>query len=436
MPRPKNKDTIQYKNWIATKRFEGVYYARNTQATSSTSVSLSTKSQEVATRELIRLAEASVDLNYDSPTACCGELLNDWYAWMVNRGGDTRNYKSALKVLKPFFNRIHALDFTVETGYRHLNNYKELRLRDGVTLQTITKEIRYLSASLNYAKSGIDPYFKGLQKPIKLNGGIIKFFAFANDNKRNFVLEPDQAEEFLSECLKLTVKNGVSRFRGTEEEIRRAIHLATLLGLLMSARLGSILDLKWDRVYDNSIDFHNPELEGRRKRRPHNAIPSELRPYLEEARSVAKTEYVIEIGGKKVTTGKFSSWFRKAREASGLYDRNRPEHERFTFHSLRHTSATYLRRGGLSIERVADWLGHSDSKITAEIYSHASPEHQKEESEIAGNILRNRPLKVFSRESKIANTPVQKSPQKFSKVQKLQKPLEQNFLKNTLKSIT
>ena len=81
-------------------------------------------------------------------------------------------------------------------------------------------------------------------------------------------------------------------------------------------------------------------------------------------------------------------------------------------------------------------MGHSDSKITAEIYSHASPEHQKEESEIAGNILRNRPLKVFSRESKIANTPVQKSPQKFSKVQKLQKPLEQNFLKNTLKSIT
>lgn len=42
-------------------------------------------------------------------------------------------------------------------------------------------------------------------------------------------------------------------------------------------------------------------------------------------------------------------------------------------HTLRHTCATRLIRGGLDIFRLQKWLGHSDIKITAERYAHLAP---------------------------------------------------------------
>src|SRR6185295_6086368 len=41
------------------------------------------------------------------------------------------------------------------------------------------------------------------------------------------------------------------------------------------------------------------------------------------------------------------------------------------FHDLRHTFVTYCAAAGVPLAKVADWVGHSDAKIT-EIYRHAS----------------------------------------------------------------
>ena len=50
-----------------------------------------------------------------------------------------------------------------------------------------------------------------------------------------------------------------------------------------------------------------------------------------------------------------------------------------TFHELRHTSATYLINKGINPKAVSQRLGHSDTSVTMEIYSHTF-EHTKKES--------------------------------------------------------
>lgn len=50
-----------------------------------------------------------------------------------------------------------------------------------------------------------------------------------------------------------------------------------------------------------------------------------------------------------------------------------------TFHSLRHTFATRCLESGIDIVTVSKILGHADSRITANTYSHLLPEYQKKE---------------------------------------------------------
>ena len=82
-----------------------------------------------------------------------------------------------------------------------------------------------------------------------------------------------------------------------------------------------------------------------------------------------------------------ASGFRKAFDRAGL---NAPHlvqrYGKFTPHSLRHTFASYLVQGGMSLQSVAFLLGHSDVKTTKR-YAHLVP---SEESRKAVAILNER----------------------------------------------
>lgn len=51
---------------------------------------------------------------------------------------------------------------------------------------------------------------------------------------------------------------------------------------------------------------------------------------------------------------------------------------RVTIHDLRHSAATILYASGADIESIADMLGHSTSRVTADLYRHRVPEMQRE----------------------------------------------------------
>ena len=76
----------------------------------------------------------------------------------------------------------------------------------------------------------------------------------------------------------------------------------------------------------------------------------------------AESRHVFEFNGHKVNKSHVAHRFRQYRKDAGLEDG-------VTFHSLRHTFATWLVQKGVSIFEVQKLLGHSDIKVT-QIYSH------------------------------------------------------------------
>jgi integrase len=51
---------------------------------------------------------------------------------------------------------------------------------------------------------------------------------------------------------------------------------------------------------------------------------------------------------------------------------------RIRLHGIRHTHATLLLKKGIHLKIVSERLGHSGIQITADVYSHVTPDMQRE----------------------------------------------------------
>ena len=56
-------------------------------------------------------------------------------------------------------------------------------------------------------------------------------------------------------------------------------------------------------------------------------------------------------------------------------------HRNVTPHMLRHTHASLMLESGIDVDSIARRLGHSDSKVTKEIYLHITKKLQDKENE-------------------------------------------------------
>ncbi len=165
-----------------------------------------------------------------------------------------------------------------------------------------------------------------------------------------------------------------------EAEVRRLINaaelphieLAIILMLATAGRVGAILELKWDRVdFEHGI-IDLAEFTGqRRKGRAAVPINATLRPYLIQAKKSAFTEYVIEWAQRPVKSIKRG--FKSAVKDAGLVD--------VTPHTLRHTAAVHMAKRGVSMQKIAQYLGHEDDRITQRVYAKFAPEHMTDASE-------------------------------------------------------
>src|SRR5690606_8010105 len=90
-----------------------------------------------------------------------------------------------------------------------------------------------------------------------------------------------------------------------------------------------------------------------------------LREALEHAYEGRQSKYVIEHGGKRLKTVK--EGFAAAVKRAGLS-------KDITPHTLRHTVSTWLKVDGVGLELRAQLLGHTDSRTTDVVYSHAGAE--------------------------------------------------------------
>jgi len=151
------------------------------------------------------------------------------------------------------------------------------------------------------------------------------------------------------------------------------VRLAILLMLSTAARVGAVLELRWDRVdFDRGhVDLRASDI-GPRKGRAVVPMNDGLRAALLAAREAAIGDYVIEWGGEPVASIK--TGFNAAVAEAGL--------KGVTPHVLRHTAAVHLAAAGVSMQRISQYLGHSNEAITASVYARFSPDHLREEAAV------------------------------------------------------
>lgn len=158
----------------------------------------------------------------------------------------------------------------------------------------------------------------------------------------------------------------------TRDEYARLLHAASsphvrlflVLGVATAGRASALVELTWNR-----IDFIRGQINlgpdvGRKKERATVPMNATARAALLEAQKSALSPYVIEYAGKRVASIK-KAFQRTARKA-GMPD--------VTPHVLRHTAAVWMVEAGVSMDMVAQYLGHSDSRITSRVYGRFQPE--------------------------------------------------------------
>lgn len=145
--------------------------------------------------------------------------------------------------------------------------------------------------------------------------------------------------------------------------VRVFCHLAIATG----GRSAALLELTWDRVsFDRGLVFlGKAEMIRPQKGRATVPMTNALKAALSEAQQGALTDYVIEYAGGPV---------RKIRRGlSAAAERAKVGH--VTPHMLRHSAAVWMAEDGVPMREIAQFLGHSDVRITERVYAVFSPEY-------------------------------------------------------------
>lgn len=167
----------------------------------------------------------------------------------------------------------------------------------------------------------------------------------------------------------------------TEAEIHRLLHcagsphieLAIHLMFATAARVGAILDLTWDRVDfgRRQINLRLPDAQTR-KGRAIVPMNNSIRAALQTAHGAALSDYVVEYAGKPVAS--IRNGFTAAVRRAGLKE--------VTQHTLRHTSAVHMAAAGIPMDQISQFLGHSNTQITAKVYVRFAPDHLRKAADV------------------------------------------------------
>jgi integrase len=148
------------------------------------------------------------------------------------------------------------------------------------------------------------------------------------------------------------------------------LRLFVELAIATAARKEALLTLTWDRVrFDRGhIELGQPNAIRPQKGRATVPMTDTLRAALSEAHTGARTDYVVEVGGrpiKSVRTG-----LEAAAKAAGV--------GHVTPHMFRHSAAVWMAQEGIEMRKIAQMLGHSDERTTARIYALYSPDYLRD----------------------------------------------------------
>jgi len=254
------------------------------------------------------------------------DLWEPYKADRIANGGSEARLNSLWKTLEPHFG--YKLGKAITKA--DCRDYAAMRKRQGKAPSTIKTELEALRAFLRW--------HYGKEAPI--------ITAPAPSKPRERYLTKSERDQLLAHIETPHVR------------------LFVTIALTTGARMGAILDLTWDRVNlkHGTIDFNPPGRDKTNKRRTVVPVNSRLREALEEAQEAALSDHVIEYGGKPVASVKRS--IAAAARRSGVP---------CSPHVFRHTAAVWMAEADVPMEQIAQYLGHTTTRITFATYARFSP---------------------------------------------------------------
>lgn len=275
---------------------------------------------------------SNVMIKCDSPSL--GEAVERFLSWykQTRRVSSYERYRKASKVILDFF-KPHFPLVNIDLGT--VEEYKIWRQRQGVSLVTINKELRFLSTLINRAVEfkWIDSH-ELYRKPILVKG--------VKSERLRYLTEEEEGR--LLDAIK-------------DPLLKDIVVFALNTGL----RKGEIINLKWDEV-DLNLRCIVLGAERTKSKRMH-ILPlnrKALEVIERRLREMRKDcPYVFHRGGKQVRC--FKRAFRNALTRAGIKD--------FRFHDLRHTFASRLVQKGVDLYIIKELLNHADI-TTTQRYAH------------------------------------------------------------------
>jgi len=137
------------------------------------------------------------------------------------------------------------------------------------------------------------------------------------------------------------------------------LYLLVLLAITTGARRGELLGLKW-----GNIDLHNNLAYVETSKNGQPRVLPLTQEVVSELLLFKKEDDNLLVFNSKIKPEKpfcFNKSWKKALDVADVKD--------FTFHSLRHTTASYLAQSGASLLEVANVLGHKNISVTKR-YAH------------------------------------------------------------------
>lgn len=269
------------------------------------------------------------------------EVIGIYMSERKHRSGQRDRY--SLKRLQPHFS---GRDLR-ELKRGDVRRYVTARLADGVCESTVKRELKLLSAAINFVRTEHDsPELPNPVQSLGLDGG---------ESRVRWISR--------SEASSLILATGMT---ARQPHLRNFVRLALSTG----CRKNELLALEWRRV-----DFERSHLRlecehtknGKRRLVPLNSgALSALRDQRDwVVRHCAGSDWVFaSSSGRRI--GTLQKGFVAACARAGI--------ENFRIHDLRHTFASWLVMEGVSLYVVKDLLGHSSITVT-ERYAHLSPDH-------------------------------------------------------------
>ena len=250
-------------------------------------------------------------------------------AYLGDRPGGKQIHYTG-KAILPFFGPVPVEGITIDM----CREYTRKRLDQGKSVGTAWTELGNLRSALSWcAKMRIIPYAPHIEKPQK----------------------PAPKDRYLT-------REEISQLLGVDMEPHT--RLAILLLLTTAARVSAVLDLTWDRVdLEKGIINLRREADAPRKGRAIVPINNSLHRALVEARDIALGDYVVSRSGQQIKC--IRKGFISAAHRAGLDD--------IDIHSLRHTAAVHMAEAGVPMQEISQYLGHSNTSITAHVYARFSP---------------------------------------------------------------